>query len=341
MSPFQRISIFLYLVLLAPAMNVRALKRPATPPPLRLLPNSPGVIYFDLRPLRAEGLFRTPVAPAPSYARFLRETGFNWEHDLDQVAMALWPLPNDTRALMVMTGRFSPRMHAWIEKQAQRRWTIHGRQFFRIEGLHRPLVLSWLSRGELALSNQPAPSSLQPLLQRWEGAHATPLPRLLRDLNWSRRRRDFLLAAMQPSAWPTSVHQARPELNLFQGARRLRLSAQAGAAGPRLSLQVDAANLEQARNLAAELITLRLMLLNAAPSRANGAQEAAPAAAPNPKLTGLAAGLGKLVSHSSVHRVRNRVWLRLQVPINELRAWFNAQQVHLAPKLAPQQQPRP
>ncbi len=322
------------IVLIAGALMAKTLQRVDMPQPLRLLPDAPAIIYFDLRPLRQAGVFNKPVAYDPSYAQFIRQTGFNWERNVDQVALGLQPAAGVSRATLVLTGRFPSRLHAWIRQHARRTWMLHGQHFFEIQGLHRPLILTWLGSSELALSNRPAPASLTPLLRRWHRLLPAPAPALLSDLSWTARRQDFFLAAVRPSAWPASLRRQQPGLNLFQHARRLRLSARSTPHGPKLSLLVQSATAEQARNLAAELATLQQIFLNSggpSPSERtlSGPQARSAAPAPDRALAAMDPRLRALLTGITVQHAGDRVWLRLVVPKRDLLAWFNTRHFRL------------
>lgn len=329
-----------WVLMLVPALLItgvllaKTLDRIAAPQPLRLLPDSPGVMYFDFQVLRQAGLFNSPIRYAPGYAKFIRHTGFNWERDLNQVAVSLRPTADyDTRAMLVATGNFPATLHAWIRRRAERKWTLQGRRFYQMQGLNRPLIVTWLSRRELALTNGNAPASLQSILRRW-GKLLPAAPKLLRGMSWTARRQDFLVAAMQPTAWPSRMLQGKPEANIFQGMRKVRITARRTAHGPRLRLLAEAASPEHARMLAAELTTLRLVMLSstaplqasAPPGRAHSKAKRAAAALNGARLHALLTGI-------VIRQAKNRVNVRLIIPMRDLRAWFTP---HTLKQLAPE-----
>jgi hypothetical protein len=85
-----------------------------TPPSLlSLLPRgAPCIVYTDLAALHASPFLAqlTAILPAPGddpeYARFVRETGFDYTRDLDQVAVAFWPAPPAQRVAALADGHF-------------------------------------------------------------------------------------------------------------------------------------------------------------------------------------------------------------------------------------------
>jgi hypothetical protein len=71
------------------------LRSKAPPEAARLLPESDGIIYINLKPCRA--FLRKHLKPpqrVPEYQQFVDETGVDWERDLDQVAVALHRMPD-------------------------------------------------------------------------------------------------------------------------------------------------------------------------------------------------------------------------------------------------------
>ena len=108
------------LVLLAVAVFLRS---KAPPEAARLLPESDGIIYIDLKPVRA--FLHKDLKPpqrVPEYQQFVDATGIDWEHDLDQVAIALhrMPDPNGPNGpvaySMVLVGKLTgKRLNTWLE----------------------------------------------------------------------------------------------------------------------------------------------------------------------------------------------------------------------------------
>ena len=77
------------LLLLAVAVFLRS---KAPPEAARLLPESDGIIYINLKPFRT--FFHKELKPpqrVPDYQQFVDATGIDWERDLDQVAIAPAP----------------------------------------------------------------------------------------------------------------------------------------------------------------------------------------------------------------------------------------------------------
>ncbi len=102
---------------------------------LPLLPNDVSMVgYLDMAALRDEPLVQrilsmaAPASPAPEYLSFVKETGFDYERDLDRVVLISTPLPASSRArapapaatLAIADGRFDQKK---IEAYAERNGT--------------------------------------------------------------------------------------------------------------------------------------------------------------------------------------------------------------------------
>jgi hypothetical protein len=98
------------------------------------------LIYVDLAAVRASSFYqhradKGPIAvPDKNYSEFVRSTGFDFEKDLDRVAMATWPAPSakePRRTVVIADGRFD---RAKIRDYAKREGKLdreEGREVFR------------------------------------------------------------------------------------------------------------------------------------------------------------------------------------------------------------------
>ncbi len=88
----------------------------SAPELLSALPaGSPTLIYLDLAAVRASSFYqhrpdKGPIAiPNQDYADFVKSTGFDFEKDLDRVAIASWPSPpgkEQRKNVVIAEGRF-------------------------------------------------------------------------------------------------------------------------------------------------------------------------------------------------------------------------------------------
>jgi hypothetical protein len=126
------------LLFLAVAIFLRS---KAPPEAARLLPESDGIVYVNLKPVRAFFRFKDMKPPerAPEYQQFIDATGIDWERDLDQAAIALHRMsdpngPNGPVAYsMVLVGKITgQRLNAWLDAHATSRESYDGHTVYSI-----------------------------------------------------------------------------------------------------------------------------------------------------------------------------------------------------------------
>jgi hypothetical protein len=163
-------------VLLFLAMAI-FLRSKAPPEASRLLPESDGIIYINLKPVRAffHKNFKPPQR-VPEYQQFIDATGVDWERDLDQVAIALhrMPDPNGPNGpvaySMVLVGRLTgKRLNAWLDAHAASRESYAGHTVYSIPSEGRTVRVAQIGYDMLAVSNTPTPEQIHSMLDR----HAT------------------------------------------------------------------------------------------------------------------------------------------------------------------------
>ena len=159
------------LLLLAVAIFLRS---KAPPEAARLLPESDGILYINLKPVRAflkKGL--KPPQRVPEYQQFVDATGIDWENDLDQVAVALhrMPDPNGPNGpvaySMVLVGKLtSPRLHDWLETHAASSESYAGHTVYSIPSEGRTVRVAQIGYDSLAVSNFPTTEMIHSMLDR-------------------------------------------------------------------------------------------------------------------------------------------------------------------------------
>src|SRR5436305_6034309 len=105
------------------------LRKHAPPEPARLLPGADGFVYIDFSWLRRAGVGKAlpPVTHDPDYQQFVDATGFQFENDLNEVALAIHYPPagapaapsggTNFRYSEVFTGKVAgDRLRAYLEK---------------------------------------------------------------------------------------------------------------------------------------------------------------------------------------------------------------------------------
>jgi hypothetical protein len=162
------------LLFLAVAIFLRS---KAPPEAARLLPESDGIIYVNLRPVRAF-LPRNPKPPerVPEYQQFIDAIGIDPERDLDEAAIALHRMkdpngPNGPVAYsMVLVGKITgKKLNTWLDAHAASRDSYAGHTIYNIPSEGRTVRVAQIGYDMVAVSNTPAPEQIHSMLDR----HAT------------------------------------------------------------------------------------------------------------------------------------------------------------------------
>jgi len=150
------------------------LRSKAPPEAARLLPESDGIVYINLRPIRT--LFRKDLkAPtrAPEYQQFVEATGIDWERDLDEAAIALhrMPDPNGPNGpvaySMVLAGKLTgKRLNVWLDAHATSRETYVGHTIYTVPSEGRTVRVAQIGYDMVAVSNWPNEEMIHSMLDR-------------------------------------------------------------------------------------------------------------------------------------------------------------------------------
>ena len=159
------------LVVLAAAIFLRS---KAPPEAARLLPESDGILYINLKPVRA--FFHKDLKPpqhAAEYQQFIDAVGIDPEHDLDEAAIALHRMtdpsgPNGPVAYsMVLVGKITgKRLHAWLDSHATSRESYAGHTIYSIPSEDRTVRVAQIGYDMVAVSNTPTPEQIHSMLDR-------------------------------------------------------------------------------------------------------------------------------------------------------------------------------
>jgi hypothetical protein len=159
------------LLLLAVAVFLRS---KAPPEAARLLPESDGIVYFNLKPVRAlllKGL--KPPRRVPEYQQFVDATGVDWERDLDQVAIALHRMPDPkgpngpVAYSMVLVGNLTgKRLNTWLDAHARSRESYDGHTVYSVASDGRTVRVAQIGYDMVAVSNTPTPEQIHSMLDR-------------------------------------------------------------------------------------------------------------------------------------------------------------------------------
>jgi hypothetical protein len=160
------------LLLLAGAIYLRATSPPEV---ARLLPESDGIIYINLRPLRAATHFdKTKVEHSPAYQKFINATGIVFSRDLDEVAFALQRMPNPNGPngpvaySEVFEGRYNGRkLKKYLSGIADAKETYAGHTIYDISNDGRTDRVALLGYDMVAVSNTPTPEQIHSIVDRY------------------------------------------------------------------------------------------------------------------------------------------------------------------------------
>lgn len=161
------------------------LRMHAAPEPARLLPECDGILYANLKPVRIFSNFgQKPTAWAPEYRKFVEQTGFQFERDLDEVAFAIHApqdAQHEARYSEVMVGRFnSAQVADFVSRMARSRESYRNHEVFLIPYEDRIVRVTVLSVDMIAASNTGDPAQIDHIIDEFRrSAFASGGPRLL------------------------------------------------------------------------------------------------------------------------------------------------------------------
>ncbi|MGA7907309.1 MAG: hypothetical protein WCA16_07875 [Candidatus Sulfotelmatobacter sp.] len=177
----RRLPIVVVVLLVAAALAlVVQLRKHAPPEAARLLPGADGFVYVNLqwaRTLHALGQL-PPVTHDPEYERFIEQTGFQWERDLEEAACAIhypasWPgggtggSAPEPRFSEVLVGKFhGERVLAYLRQIAQSVESYHSVEIFTIVLQGRSFRVAVLSADSVAASNHDDPAVIRGIVDR-------------------------------------------------------------------------------------------------------------------------------------------------------------------------------
>jgi hypothetical protein len=181
------------LVLVVVIGTIILLRARAAPEAARLLPESEAIFYFNLKPLRMATHFGDqPITREPEYDDFVRETGFQFERDLDEMAIAVHA-PEVTRNgkevelqrrySEIFVGHYdATRLRAFLGKMAASTEDYGDTRIFAIPHEGRTVRVALLSVDTVAVSNTSDEKSIHAMIDK-RRAIASPFagPSLLRE----------------------------------------------------------------------------------------------------------------------------------------------------------------
>ncbi|MGI9102456.1 MAG: hypothetical protein ACR2IF_08430 [Terriglobales bacterium] len=150
----------------------------APPEAARLLPAADAYVYVNVGALRSAGVFQNagPISFEADYDQFVRETGFQFERDLDTAAFAAHiasapdsTQPEDTRYSEVFTGRFDRgKIVAYLKKLSATTQRYRNLEIYAVPLPGRTVRLAFLNEGTVGASNTEGPYALQGMIDRYQ-----------------------------------------------------------------------------------------------------------------------------------------------------------------------------
>ena len=175
------ISLTAAVAVIAALLVTAYVRRNAAPEVTRLLPDSDGIVFINLKPLRTVTRFGDhPAAHDAEYQAFIDATGIEFERDLDQAAFALHRManpngPNGALAYSeVFRGRFDGRrLQAYLAAHASASEHYAGHEIYSMEHDGRTVRVTVLGYDLVSVSNTPDDGPIHSIIDRY---HASASP---------------------------------------------------------------------------------------------------------------------------------------------------------------------
>jgi len=176
----RRLLILIVVLLIAGAVALLVILRKHAPPePARLLPGADGFFYVNLKWIRAFNASAPlpPILRDPDYQKFVDETGFQFERDLDQAAFAVhypqsWGEGTagsaaEPRYSEIFVGKFNSSMVlAYLKRHATSVDSYRGFDIYNIPNEGRIVRVTFLSYDSVGISNHPDPDVIRGMIDR-------------------------------------------------------------------------------------------------------------------------------------------------------------------------------
>ncbi|HTW32221.1 MAG TPA: hypothetical protein VMD76_11105 [Candidatus Sulfotelmatobacter sp.] len=279
----RTLPIVLAVVIAAAAVTVAVqLRKHAPPEPARILPGADAFLYANFAWIRRanNGKAFLPVSHDPEYERFIQETGFDYERDLDAVAFAVhypsdWPHGGtggnapEPRFSEVFIAHFDhARCTDYFRKISQSIENYHSVEIFTIPLSGRTFRIAILGVDTVAASNHEDPAVIRGIIDRSRRL-ASPFggPAMLRRYYKRVQLASpvWLVARIEPTAkdfagWST-VFSKPADLVVSASYNPLHLPLHSGAL--HLNAEAWASSSEDARSIA-DKINLFLSMFHSA-----------------------------------------------------------------------------
>jgi len=176
----RTLPVLLAVVIVGAAVTVAVqLRKHAPPEAARLLPGAEAFFYADIGWLRKVTSSPLPTVPHdPEFERFIQQTGFEFERDLDSVAVAVHYPANwqgsgsggaapEPRFSEIMIGKFDgERLTSFLKQTAKSEENYNSVDIYTIQIENRTLRVAILSVDSVAASNHVDPAVIRGMVDR-------------------------------------------------------------------------------------------------------------------------------------------------------------------------------
>lgn len=177
----RKLWLFLAILLIAIVVGTILFFRAASAPQAaRLLPASDAILYVNLKPVRiAMHIGEKAVSHEPEYEDFVKQTGFQFERDLDEAAIAVHPpelatnengAETQRRFSEIFVGHFdSGKLTHYLHKISSMVERYGEHDIFLVPHEGRPVRTSILSADTVAVSNTTDPANIRLMIDHFHG----------------------------------------------------------------------------------------------------------------------------------------------------------------------------
>jgi hypothetical protein len=168
------------MVIVGGIVTAILLRKRAAPDAVRLLPDSDAVLYINVEPIRLLTGFdkNPPKERDPQYEEFVRQTGFEFERDLDNAAFAIHygvaagrGKPAETRYSEILQGHFnSTRVSTYLRGLAGKVERYRDYDIYLIPVEDRTVRVALLGVDIAAASNVDSPEMIHGMIDRYKQA---------------------------------------------------------------------------------------------------------------------------------------------------------------------------
>jgi hypothetical protein len=152
------------------------LRQQAAPEPARLLPEADAVLYVDFGTIRSlTSIDQQFPRLAPGYDEFVKQTGFAFERDLDEAAMAVHrgAMQNGrrgpTRYTEILTGRYDQsKLAQYLRAHSRSVESYRDVDVFTVPVDNRTLRIALLAVDTVAISNVEDPGVIHGIIDRFK-----------------------------------------------------------------------------------------------------------------------------------------------------------------------------